>query len=162
MSVSSSRCDFPTVPEQWDQCDCIRNSKFRKQRISNDWRGAISSWLYHITRTESFLLCWACFIRACKQLSEDNVIFKCLQPSVLNHTCVHFWSINSLKFSDIISSQISWFLYTTRLKKTAFIAVTLRNELCWIGGYYYILLNITSKLCWRSERHRRIKANALD
>lgn len=71
------------------------------------------------SQEQSFVLCWACFIRACKQLTEDNVIFICLQPNVLNHTCVHFWSINSLKFSDIISSQISWFLYTTRLKKTA-------------------------------------------
>lgn len=87
-----------------------------REWISNDWRGAISRWLYHITRTEGFVLCWACFIRVCKQLIEDNMIFICLQPSVLNNTCVHPMSINSLKFSETISSQISWVLYTTHLK----------------------------------------------
>lgn len=129
MSVSTSRCDFPTIPEQWDRCDCIRNWKLRNtQRISNDWMGAISRWLYHITRTESFVSCPACFSRLHKQLVEDNIIFICLQPSVLNNTCVHPWSINSLKFSEIISSQIAWFLYTTHLKKRVVSIYSSDNE----------------------------------
>lgn len=62
------------------------------------------------------------------QLVEDNIIFICLQPSVLNNTCVHLWSINSLKFSETISSQISWFLYTTHFEKRVVSLYSSDNE----------------------------------